>query len=196
MCGMVCVSTGESSGEDLSGEDLSGEDLSREFSREFSPERVLQSLLQRVFSRESSPDPPPHTTPPPSPLPLGDSLIPIKSLSDPRKGSSFGDFTLSPSLLLQSCLFSTSHLRCCVVHSRCMHDVCSMDSKTTLTHSMVSSCMDRPIVDGRMEGPYQWGRSLGGRVMVHRVYLTSVSHECISRVYLTSVASEGHEHYE
>ena len=32
-----------------------------------------------------------------------------------------------------------SHLPCCVSHSRFIPDVCSMDSKTTLTHSMVSS---------------------------------------------------------
>ena len=43
----------------------------------------------------------------------------------------------------------SSYLRCCVSHSRFIPDVCSMDSKTTLTHSMVSSWMDRPIVDGR-----------------------------------------------
>lgn len=54
-----------------------------------------------------------------------------------------------------------------------------MDSKTTLTHSMVSSWMDRPIVDGR------W------RVHINGEGGMMVSVDLIAMV--TSEASYGHE---
>ena len=99
--------------------------------------------------------------------------------SDPRRELVPLTILLSSSKAVCS---PSSHLRCCVSHSRFIPDVCSMDSKTTLTHSMVSSWMDRPIVDGR------W------RVHINGEGGMMVSVDLIAMV--TSEASDGYERSE